>query len=80
MKDPVMEMEIPKAVADPALPWMKWIEYKGETYFATVNLEKSLSAHRPIVDLSYCATKGLNNTVLHSVNWNPEHFKPSKLE
>lgn len=74
------EMEIPK-ILKPLPVWMfgEWVEYKGETYFAMVDVQKSLACHRPIVDLSYCATRAMNNVVLRSVNYKAEHFKKSKL-
>ena len=63
----------------PAWLFMNWVEYKGETYFAMIDVNKSLACHRPIVDLSYCATSGINGIVLRSVNYKKEHFKKSNL-
>lgn len=59
--------------------FMNWVEYKGETYFVMVDVNKSLACHRPIVNLSYCATKAMNGLVLKSVNYKPEDFKKSPL-
>lgn len=73
------ENQLPKYLQSDELPWMKWVCYKGEDFFACVNLEKSLAAHRPIVDLHFCVTKALNNCVLSSVNFKKELFTESHL-
>lgn len=59
--------------------WFDWVMYKGEHCVAQVNLEKSLACHRPIIDIHYCMTKAFNGIVEKTVNYVPEHFKPSKL-
>lgn len=58
-----------------------WCEYKGETYFGALNLERSLKARRAMIDLSYCATKALNEIILKTVMWNPAKFNlnPKRL-
>lgn len=71
---------IPDYLKNDNLPWMKWVEYKGEDCVACVNYKKSIACHRPIIDISYCMTKAMNNNVMYSVNYNPEHFKKSGLE
>jgi len=73
-------IELPKFLYN--LPnWLfgNWAEYKGQTYFVNVDVQKSLACHRPIIDLSYCATESMNGLVLRSVNYKPRHFKKSKL-
>lgn len=60
--------------------WMNWVTYKGEVCVCSVNYDKSLRAHRPIMDIHYCMTKALNNVVMKSVNWNLEHFKAHKFD
>lgn len=57
-----------------------WLEYKGETYFGMINVERSLKARRPMIDLFYCATEGLNYNVLKTVQYSKKHFKKSKLD
>jgi hypothetical protein len=57
-----------------------WVQYKGETFYGMVNLERSEKANRPIIDLCYCATSGLiNNRVLKTVQFDKNKFKPSHL-
>lgn len=56
-----------------------WIEYKGEIYYMIINYEETERVGRPMVDLSYCATKALNNIVLKTVQWDKSKFKPSHL-
>lgn len=76
MNDPVTDIVIPTWLAQ--VPFTAdWITYKGGTvYFAMLNFEKSLKAHRPIIDLCYCATAGLiNGRVLKTVNYKKEHFE-----
>lgn len=58
----------------------EWWTFKGETYFAMVNVDRSLKAGRPMIDLSYCATKAMNGIVLKTVQYSKKHFKKSKLE
>ncbi len=69
--------KIPKNLFD--VPMMDWMVYEGDHYVVSLNLEKSLKCHRPIVDIHHCMTKALNNCVLKSVNYKPELFKESPL-
>lgn len=74
----LMDIDIPKSIKDVPFTF-DWVEYKGEVFFAIINVQKSEACHRPIIDLCYCATKGLiNNIVERTVNYKPEHFKPWK--
>lgn len=57
-----------------------WIEYKGKTYFAMLNYERSVSAHRPMIDLCHCVTRALNGIVIKTVAYDKGKFKPSKLD
>lgn len=57
----------------------QWVEFKDQTYFAIINVERSIKARRPMIDLSYCATKAFNDVVIMTVQYNEKHFKPSKL-
>lgn len=76
----IHETPIPEYLQDDKLPWMQWANYKGDDCVACVNYEKSISCGRPIIDISYCMTKAMNNNVMFSVNFDPEHFTKSKLE
>lgn len=57
-----------------------WCRYKGEEMFGMLNYERSIKAHRPMIDLAYCATKGMNGNVLKTVQFTEKHFKPSQLK
>lgn len=55
---------------------LDWVEYKGETYFAEFDVEKSLKAGRPIIGIGYCATQVIVNRRIDSWhNYSPETFK-----
>lgn len=58
-----------------------WVEYKGEVCVAQINYEATVKAGRPMVDLSYCMTKALNQCILKTVQWDKNKFKlnPIKL-
>ena len=56
-----------------------WLEFKGETYFGSLNYDRSIAANRPMIDLSYCATRACNGIVLKTVAYSKKHFKESKL-
>ena len=58
----------------------QWLEYKGETYFGILNYERSIKSHKPMIDLSFCATRALNNIVIKTVQYDRLKFRPSKLE
>lgn len=52
-----------------------WVEYKGLIYYAHFNYDRSIKAGRPMIDLSYCATKALHNIVIKTVQWDKKKFK-----
>jgi hypothetical protein len=54
---------------------MGWVEYKGETFFSQFNWEASKKAGKPMLDLSECATKSLNNIVVKTVQYDKSKFK-----
>jgi hypothetical protein len=70
--------DIPKFILNCPVAY-NWVEYKGETYFGVLNYERSITARKPMIDLSYCATKAMNNIVLKTVQYDKKYFKPSKL-
>lgn len=51
-----------------------WCKYKGEIYFVSVNLEETIKAGKPMMDLHYCATKALNQIVLKTVQFDKNKF------
>lgn len=57
----------------------EWLEYKGETYFGILDYERSLKAKKPMIALSYCATRAMNGCVLKTVQYDKKHFKTSRL-
>lgn len=74
-----------KADQDTALSYMdrlpshcitEWCKYKGETYVAVFNMEASMKAGKPMLDLSYCMTQALNQNVLLTVQYDAKKFAP----
>ena len=55
----------------------QWVKFKGETMFAGLNYERSLSAGKPMIDLYYCATQALNGRVLKTVQYDKNKFVTS---
>lgn len=54
----------------------EWCEYKGETYFAALDYEKSIKSNRVVLNLHYCATAALNNSILiKTVTYIPSKFQ-----
>jgi len=70
--------DVPKFIMDCPV-FFDWTVYKGETYFAMLNYERSIQAKRPMIDLAHCATRGMNNIVLKTVAYSKKHFTESKL-
>ena len=58
---------------------MDWVNYKGQDVVIQWNYEATKKARKPMVDLSYCMTKALNQLVLKTVQWDKSKFSPSKL-
>ena len=58
---------------------LDWVNYKGDDVVAQWNLEATIKANKPMVDISYCMTKALNQVILETVQWDKSKFKPSKL-
>ena len=56
-----------------------WVNYKGIDLVAQINYEATVKAGRPMVDLSYCMTKALNQFIDQTVQWDKSKFKPSRL-
>jgi len=74
-----IQIDIPSFLQDDRLPWMKWVQYKGVEVVADVDYEKSIRAHRPIINIHYCMTEAFNGCILESVNFKPELFQASRL-
>ncbi len=58
---------------------LDWVKYKGETCVAQINYEATEKAGKPMMDISYCMTRAINNTILETVQWDKSKFKPSHL-
>lgn len=41
---------------------LEWVEYKGEVVVAQPNYEATVKAKKPMLDISYCMTRALNQT------------------
>jgi hypothetical protein len=52
----------------------EWCKYKGITYVAQFNLEASMKAGKPMLDLSYCMTQALNQNILLTVQYDKSKF------
>lgn len=73
MEDPVNKMF-------DRLPFnLDWVEYKGKTYVAQINYEASKKANKPMLDMSYCMTKALNQNIIFTCQYDKSKFKPSSL-
>lgn len=54
---------------------MEWIEYKGDVYVGTINVDRSFTAKKPMIDLHYCLTKAFNGIVIKTVQYDKSKFK-----
>jgi len=61
------------------IPNLEWVNFKGENVVIQWNLEATKKARKPMVDISHCLTKALNNIVIKTVQWDKSKFKPSNL-
>ena len=57
-----------------------WVEFKGETFVAQLNFERTAKSRVPMFDLSYCMTKALNQVIIKTVRYDKYRFKVSPLE
>jgi hypothetical protein len=54
--------------------WSDWVEYKGKVYYGQVNYDQSIKSKRVMIDLSYCATKAMNNIIEKTVRFDRGKF------
>ncbi len=54
----------------------EWCKYKGETCVAQFNLDATMKARKPMLDLSYCMTQALNMNILRTVQYDRLKFGP----
>jgi hypothetical protein len=73
LNDPIIKMflHLPFAI--------DWVNFKGEDVVAQINWESTKKAHKPMLDISYCMTKALNQYILFTTQWDKNKFKPSRL-
>lgn len=58
---------------------LDWCYYKDEIYVAQINLEATKKAHKPMMDLSHCMTRAINQIILKTVQWDSTKFRPCHL-
>jgi len=58
---------------------LEWCEFKGEIVVAQINYEESERVGRPMMDLSECMTRALNQNIFATVQWDKNKFKPCAL-
>lgn len=58
---------------------LDWCEFKGEVVVAQLNYQRSERAKRPMMDISYCMTKALNQVILQTVQFDKSKFKSCRL-
>lgn len=56
-----------------------WVNFKGEDVVAQWNFEATAKARKPMIDISYCMTKALNQVIDETVQWDKKKFTPSHL-
>jgi hypothetical protein len=66
---------VPPFLRDDRIPIMEWVRYKGQVCVADLDYDKSIRAHRPIINIHYCMTKAHNGVIERTVNFNPGDFK-----
>lgn len=71
--------KVPRYILDCPV-FHNWIEYKGETFYAMLNYERSLESKRPMIDLCHCATRALNGIVIKTVQYDKNKFTKSRLD
>ncbi len=67
--DPMVKM----ALAFPL--HMEWVEYDGDTWVSQFNWEESEHTGKPMVDLSICMTRAVNQCIVLTVPYEKEKFK-----
>ena len=55
--------------------YFDWVEYKGERCVAQFNWERSKIAKKPMMDISICMTRALNQNIIKTVQYDKSKFK-----
>ncbi len=58
---------------------MDWCYYKDEIIVAQINWDATKKAGKPMMDISYCMTRALNQCILKTVQWDKNKFKRCHL-
>lgn len=58
---------------------MDWVKFKGEHCVVDYNVQATMKAGKPMVNIYYCMTKALNSIVDQTVQWDKKKFQPSHL-
>lgn len=58
---------------------LEWVVYKGVDLVAQINYEATKKAGKPMLDLSYCMTRALNQSIDKTVQWDKSKFKESRF-
>lgn len=58
---------------------MDWCNFKGDVCVAQINYEASIKARKPMMDISYCMTRALNQVILRTVQYDKGKFSKCDL-
>lgn len=61
----------------PAYCCLEWCWYEGKLLVAQPNLEATRHAGRAMLDLSYCMTEAMNQSIERTVPYEPVAFHPT---
>ena len=53
-----------------------WAKYKGKAYAVQWNVEATMKAKKPMLDLAYCLTTMENDIILNTVQFDKNKFIP----
>lgn len=56
-----------------------WVNFKGEDVVAQINIEATIKAKKPMLDISHCMTKAFNQIIIKTVQFDKSKFKKSSL-
>ncbi len=69
------EIEMPNWLPE-SCPVYDWCFYNGIRYFGVLNWGESERRQKPVIDLAYCATKGMNGIFLMQRIFSKRFNKP----
>ncbi len=77
MSEEELSKDVPNYIFNNQFLW-KWVKYKGEIFWATLNYERSIKAGCCMIDLSWCITKEMNGIIIKTVAFNKNKFELSE--